>query len=83
MGRPVEFVTCSAQDFAADVAPDGIPAEEALPLARLFTEILDGRNASLTNDMAQALDRKPTDFSTYAARAAGTGVWNTPTGVLL
>ena len=83
MGRPVEFMTCSAQDFAADVAQDGIPAEEAVPLAGLFTEILDGRNASLTNDLAQALDRKPTDFSADAARAAATGVWNASAWVLL
>ncbi|GAA1276291.1 hypothetical protein GCM10009589_33350 [Arthrobacter pascens] len=52
-------------------------------MAGLFTEILDGRNAFLTNDLAQALDRKPTDFSAYAARAAATGVWNAPAGVLL
>ena len=79
-GRPVEFVPCTAQEFAADLAPDGIPAEEALPLAGLFTEILDGRNATLSTDAAQALNRQPTDFSAYAARTAATGVWATSAG---
>lgn len=77
-GRPVEFVPCSAQEFAADLAPDGIPAEEAVSLAGLFTEILDGRNASMTTDLARALNRQPTDFSIYAARTAATGVWAAP-----
>ncbi len=79
-GRPVEFVPCTAQEFAADLAPDGIPAEDALPLAGLFTEILDGRNATLSTDAAQALNRQPTDFSAYAARTAATGVWATSAG---
>ncbi|TFB99137.1 NmrA family transcriptional regulator [Cryobacterium adonitolivorans] len=77
-GRPVEFVSCTAEEFAADLADDGIPGDEGLPLAGLFTEILDGRNAVMTTDLAGALNREPTDFGTYAARAAGTGVWNAP-----
>ena len=82
-GRPIEFVPCTAQEFAADLVPDGIPAEEAMPLAGLFTEILDGRNDSLTTDLARALNRKPTDFTTYATRAAATGVWSEPAEVSL
>jgi len=78
IGRPIEFVPCTAQEFAEDLAWDGIPAEEALPLAGLFTEILDGRNATSTTDLARALNRKPTDFRTYAARTANSGVWAAP-----
>jgi uncharacterized protein YbjT (DUF2867 family) len=77
-GRPVEFVPCSVREFAADLAPDGIPGEEAVPLAGLFAEILDGRNAALTADLAWALGRQPTDFSTYAAQTAASGVWAAP-----
>ena len=82
-GRSIEFVPCTAQEFAADLAPDGIPTEEALPLAGLFTEILDGRNAALTTDLARALSGKPTDFTTYATRTAATGVWAEPAEVSL
>jgi uncharacterized protein YbjT (DUF2867 family) len=77
-GRRVGFTACTPQEFAADLAADGVPAEEALPLAGLFTEILDGRNASLAPDLAEALGREPTDFTTYAARAAATGIWAAP-----
>lgn len=77
-GRPIQFVACTAQEFAADLANDRILAEEALPLAGLFTEILDGRNASLTTDLARALNRPATDFSTYASRTVNTGVWAAP-----
>jgi uncharacterized protein YbjT (DUF2867 family) len=74
-GRSIVFEPATPADFAADVALDGIPVGEALPLAGLFTEILDGRNASLTPDLRDALGREPTDFTAYAARAAATGVW--------
>lgn len=77
-GRRIEFVPCTAEEFAADLANDGIPDEEAIPLASLFTEILDGRNASSTPELARVLNRRPTDFSVYAARAASTGVWAAP-----
>ena len=53
-----------------------------MPLAGLFAD-LDGRNASLTTDLARALNRKPTDFTTYATRAAAAGVWSEPAEVSL
>ena len=77
-GRPIAFAPCTAEEFADDLAHDGVPVEEALPLAGLFTEILDGRNASLSPDLARALDRNPTDFSTYARCTVETGVWAAP-----
>jgi uncharacterized protein YbjT (DUF2867 family) len=80
-GRSVVFEPATPADFAADVARDGIPVEDALPLAGLFTDILDGRNASLTPDLRVALCREPTDFAAYAARTAATGVWAAPAPV--
>ena len=80
LGRPIEFVSCSAEEFAADLGIDGIPEDEGLPLARLFTEILDGRNAVTSTDLARALNREPTDFGDYATLAARSGVWDAPIG---
>ncbi|OOL30893.1 hypothetical protein GQ85_16985 [Rhodococcus rhodochrous] len=77
-GHTIEFIPCTADEFAADLAQDGLGADDALALAGLFTEILDGRNTWLTVDLAQALGRQPTDFTDYAARTAATGVWDTP-----
>lgn len=42
----------------------------------LFTEILDGRNASVSSDTEKVLGRKATDFPEYAKATAATGVWN-------
>ena len=45
-------------------------------MAYLFTEVLDGRNAHLTDGVRRALGREPSDFSDYARKAAATGVWD-------
>lgn len=79
-GRRIDFEGSTEEEFAADLAADGIPTEEALALAGLFTDILDGRNASLTADLRSALGREPADFGDYAARAAATGVWDAVAG---
>jgi hypothetical protein len=39
----------------------------------LFTEVLDGRNAYLTDGVQRALGRAPRDFADYARRAAASG----------
>ena len=35
----------------------------------LFTEVLDGRNATLADGVQRALGREPRDFRDYARRA--------------
>ena len=42
----------------------------------LFTEVLDGRNASLADGVQRALGRAPRDFADYAQAATATGIWN-------
>jgi hypothetical protein len=54
----------------------GVSAEEVEPLAELFTRVLDGRNANLTDGVKRALGREPRDFAEYTRDAAATGVWN-------
>ena len=52
-----------------------MPAEYATPLTDLFTGVLDGRNAHLTDGVRRALGREPRDFADYARATAATGVW--------
>ncbi|MDQ4000086.1 MAG: hypothetical protein M3283_03570 [Actinomycetota bacterium] len=47
----------------------------------LYTKVLNGRNAHLTNGLRCALGREPRDFSDYARDTAAAGDWNG--GVLL
>lgn len=54
-----------------------MPAEEIEPLSELFTRVLDGHNARLTDDIERVLGRRPRDFADYAHDAAATGVWST------
>jgi hypothetical protein len=41
----------------------------------LFTEVLDGRNAHLTDDLQRALGRPPRDFADYSRETAASGIW--------
>ena len=45
-------------------------------LTDVFTEVLDGRNAYLSDGVQRALGRPPRDFADYTRAAAATGVWN-------
>lgn len=42
----------------------------------LFTEVLDGRNESVTNDIEKVLGRKAKDFDNYVVETLETGIWN-------
>jgi uncharacterized protein YbjT (DUF2867 family) len=74
--QPVSFEEVDVPTFVEDLAADGIPAQEAEPLARLFTEILDGRNASLTDGIGQLLGRPASPLNAYARRTADSGAWS-------
>ena len=41
----------------------------------LFTTVLDGRNAYLTDGIQRAVGREPKDFADYAREVAATGQW--------
>jgi uncharacterized protein YbjT (DUF2867 family) len=74
-GREVRYVPVGTEQFAAALTDTGMPAEDAAQLADTLTQVLDGRNAHLTDGVQRALGRAPRDFSDYARDAAATGVW--------
>lgn len=74
-GRKIRYVKIPNETFAAGLAQSGVPAEYIELLNYLFTTVLDGRNAHLTDGVARALGRAPRDFSEYARDVAATGVW--------
>jgi hypothetical protein len=45
----------SAEQFDSALKQDGVPPGVTEPLAYLFTEVLDGRNAYLTGGVRRAL----------------------------
>ncbi|MER9899640.1 NAD(P)H-binding protein [Mesorhizobium sp. M0130] len=74
-GRNIPFKQISHTKFTAAIAEHELPAEFAWLLNELFTEVLDGRNESLTDGVQRVLGRAPKDFSAYATEAAATGIW--------
>lgn len=76
-GRPVAFRRLSPEEYAAGAASQGVPDEVVALLLHLFTEVLDGRNATVTDGVEQALGRPPRSFRTFAGAAAG--AWRAPT----
>ncbi|MFI9332107.1 NmrA family NAD(P)-binding protein [Kitasatospora sp. NPDC052868] len=72
-GREIRFNAVTVEEYREVLARAGLPGE----FADLFTMILDGRNAHLSDGVRRALGREPRDFSDFAREAAATGVWNT------
>lgn len=75
-GRDVQYVEIPHDAFVAGLTESGAPSETAWLLDYLFTQVLDGRNAYLTDGVQRALGREPADFAEYARKAAATGVWD-------
>jgi uncharacterized protein YbjT (DUF2867 family) len=74
-GRELHFKTVSMEAFAQALTEQGNPADIVDFLSYLFSEVLDGRNAQLTDGVERALGRKPRDFAEFARQTASTGVW--------
>ncbi|MDB5535779.1 MAG: NmrA family transcriptional regulator [Devosia sp.] len=74
-GLAVQFQTVSAQDFVEGLEAGEVPGEVIELLEELFTVVLDGRNATLTDGVQRALRRPARDFADYARAAAARGAW--------
>lgn len=78
-GRDIRYVPVSAEEYAAALRAEGVPADFVWLVDYLFTTVLDGRNASLADGVQRALGREPRDFADYARATASTGVWDATT----
>ncbi|MFJ3792745.1 NAD(P)H-binding protein [Kitasatospora sp. NPDC090091] len=71
-GREIRFTPISVEEYRTVLAAAGLPGD----FADLFTLILDGRNAHLSDGVRRALGREPRDFAAFAREAAAGGAWN-------
>jgi hypothetical protein len=69
-------VPISVEQYASALAEQDVPAEFVGLLTYLFSEVLDGRNAHLTDGVRRALGRETRDFADYARDVAATGLWD-------
>jgi len=75
VGRDIRYVQLSPAQYESMLVEQHVPAEIASLLRYLFTEVLDGRNAHLTDGVERALGRRPRDFADFVKEAARSGVW--------
>jgi uncharacterized protein YbjT (DUF2867 family) len=75
-GRDIRYTRVSRAEYAAALKEAGVPDNVVWLLDYLFTTVLDGRNASVTDGVQRVLGQNPRDFADYARTTAGTGIWN-------
>jgi len=74
--RKIRYAQISIEQYASMLAEYQVPTDFLWLVRYLFTEVLDGRNAHLTDGIQRALGRPPRDLAEFARRSASTGVWN-------
>lgn len=75
-GRTIVYDQIPMDDYKAMLKEYAVPDDFILLITFLFTELLDGRNASITHDVEKVLGRPATDFVDFAKRTAATGLWD-------
>ncbi len=76
LNRTITFQEVSMEEYAAMLKSYQMPDDFIWLITYLFTEVLDGRNESLTNDIENVLNKKPTSFQTYIEKTLKTSIWN-------
>lgn len=75
-GRNIQFQPLTIEENLHLLRTYQLPEDHIWLVNYLFTEVLDGRNSTLSTDIEKILGRKATDFSEYAKETAAKGVWN-------
>jgi uncharacterized protein YbjT (DUF2867 family) len=75
-GRRIGYRPVSMEEYRSLLAGYQVPADLVKLLTDLFAEVLDGRNAHLSDGVQRALGRPPRDFADFARDAAATGIWD-------
>jgi len=75
-GRDIKFKSLTMDEYTKMLREYQVPEDYIWLINYLFTEVLDGRNSSVTNDIEKVLGRKAKDFAEYARETVTTGIWN-------
>ena len=74
-GRTIDYVQVPHDAFVDAARDSGAPRDVIWMLDYLFSTVLDGRNAYLTDGVQRALGREPKDVADYAREVAAAGSW--------
>ena len=75
-GREIAFQPVTLEQYSAMMEEHNVPKPFIQLVNYLFSELLDGRNAHVTDGVERVLGRKPKDFSEYAREMAASGIWD-------
>ena len=75
-GRDIRYVDVPIEAYASALHEAQVPPDYVDLITYLFTEVLDGRNASVSDGVTRALGRPARDFASYVRDTASTGVWS-------
>ena len=75
-GRDIRYLDIPIDAYASALNDAQLPPESVALMTHLFSEVLDGRNASVADGVKRALGRPARDFASYVRDTADTGVWS-------
>jgi len=76
IGRPITYEQIPASEYTTMLRSYEVPEDLIELVNYLFTEVLDGRNASVADGTLQALNRPATDFKEYIRKTVASGAWD-------
>ena len=74
--REIRYARIPADAYSDALRAQHVPSEFVQLIDYLFTEVLDGRNASVADGVSRALGRPARDFGAYVRNTAASGVWD-------
>ena len=74
-GRELTYRAASPERYGENLLGFGVPPVEVEALVEAFTQLLDGRNAYLSDGVQEVLGRAPRDFTDFAREAAAAETW--------
>lgn len=72
MGRTIEYQQIPHKTFLKSMTESGLPQHLVWIMDHLFSTVLDGRNAYLSDGVYQALGRPPKDFPDFVSELTAT-----------
>jgi uncharacterized protein YbjT (DUF2867 family) len=78
IGRPVAFRKVSMKEYGNMLREYQVPEDYIWLVQYLFSEVMDGRNESVTGDVKTILGREPVSFEDFVTENTKAGAWNSP-----
>ena len=75
LNKPISYTEIPMETYEEALKSSKLPEDFIWLIKYLFTEVLDGRNESISTDIENILGRKPITFDEYVNKTEKSGVW--------